>query len=187
MSGITDPCLWCDETHPDCANCQRADMICHYAAQRMLCTSSTLLDQREQTWSSTSSPQSQNTHGRNAAGFDMLDLSLMHHYNLMTSTSLFDEKQQNLWQVQIPNEAYSCPLLMHCVLAITALHLVSSDPAESSSLLDRALLHHAVSLQLFNREITDISSANAHVLCAYSVLLIVWAYALFATQKDRPL
>ncbi|KAE8422827.1 putative Zn(II)2Cys6 transcription factor [Aspergillus pseudocaelatus] len=177
----------CDETHPECANCQRAGIICHYATPRIFCASSALPDHREQTLSSVSSPQSQDKQGRNDARFDTLDLRLMHHYTLMTSTSLFDGRQQDLWQAEIPTEAYSCPLLMHGVLAIAALHLVSSGSAESSSLVDRALHHHTISLQIFNREISDISSTNAHVLFAYSVLLIVWAYASFSTKKDRPL
>lgn len=134
-----------------------------------------------------SSSQLQDTPDQDNVGFDMLDLNLMHHYTLVTSTSLFDEKQQHLWQVEIPTEAYSCPLLMHGVLAIAALHLVSSDSTNSSSLLDRALHHHTISLHFFNRQIASISSANAHILFAYSVLLLVWAYASFAIKKDRPL
>ncbi|KAI9927420.1 hypothetical protein MW887_003033 [Aspergillus wentii] len=109
----------------------------------------------------------------------------MHHFTLVTSASLFEDNQQRLWQEEIPLQASSCPLLMHGILAIAALHLALSTPAESSSLLDRALHHHTLSLQLFNRQITTSNSSNAHLHFSYTVLLIVWAYGSVVPMDDQ--
>ncbi|RAH75755.1 putative Zn(II)2Cys6 transcription factor [Aspergillus japonicus CBS 114.51] len=174
----------CDEMRPNCANCQRADLSCHYVLRMQESTSSARRVNIEQNISP-ASPQAQAAPDRKGGEFDLLDLRLMHHFTLVISASLFEDRQQSLWQEEVPIQAASCPLLMHGILAISALHLALSKLEEVSLHFDRALYHHTLSLQIFNREITASNSSNVHLHFAFSILLIVWAYGSSAAVDDQ--
>lgn len=111
----------------------------------------------------------------------MLDLALMHHYTTTTSVSLFGEDQRELWQVEVPIMARASRLLMHGLLATSALHMafLLKDDASRSTYTNRALYHHGLGLQLFNADITALSNenSNSHVLFTFGLLLVIWAYA----------
>ncbi|KAL4924982.1 uncharacterized protein BDV17DRAFT_284302 [Aspergillus undulatus] len=113
--------------------------------------------------------------------FDMLDLSLMHHYTTTTSISLFGEEQRELWQIEVPIMARSSSLLMHGLLATAALHMafLNKDDSDSSVYTSRALYHHSLGLELFNAHITSLSAenSNSHVLFTFGLFLVIWAYA----------
>ncbi|KAL4953203.1 hypothetical protein BDW69DRAFT_200340 [Aspergillus filifer] len=157
----------CDETHPSCANCQRAGLECHYTT-RSHTTLPTLPTPLPQTPASN-------------ATFDILDLTLMHHYTANTSISLFGEAQRILWQIEVPLMARSSPLLMHGLLATAALHMayLNKDDSDSSVYTSRALYHHSLGLGLFKAGISGLRAENrdSPVLFTFGLCLVIWAYA----------
>ncbi|KAL4905481.1 hypothetical protein BDW74DRAFT_177849 [Aspergillus multicolor] len=167
----------CDETHPICRNCQRASLDCHYAAQ---CSPSIPSTPSTQPSPSTNiAPLLPPAATESSASFDMLDLSLMHHYATVTSVSLFGEEQKELWQIEIPIMARSNPLLMHGLLATAALHLAFLHKDSPAAYTNRALHHHSLGLELFNAEITTLSAENSKspILFTFGLFLVLWAYA----------
>ncbi|KAL4990777.1 hypothetical protein BDW68DRAFT_27254 [Aspergillus falconensis] len=157
----------CDETHPSCRNCQRAGMVCHYTAQSSPDTGAA------QSFPQLLSPAEPRT------SFDMLDLTLMHHYTTVTSVSLFGEEQKELWQTEVPIMARSSPLLMHGLLATAALHMAFLYKSSPSTFIDRALHHHSIGLELFNAEISTLSAENSKspALFTFGLILVIWSYA----------
>ncbi|KAL4998908.1 hypothetical protein BDV10DRAFT_200919 [Aspergillus recurvatus] len=157
----------CDETHPSCQKCQRAGMACHYTAQSSPITGA-----------AQSIPQLLlPTESRTS--FDMLDLTLMHHYTTVTSVSLFGEEQKELWQTEVPVMARSSPLLMHGLLATAALHMAFLYKNSPSTFIDRALHHHSLGLELFNAEISTLSAENVKspALFTFGLIVVIWSYA----------
>ncbi|RDW68968.1 Zn(II)2Cys6 transcription factor [Aspergillus mulundensis] len=161
----------CDETHPACRNCQRASKDCHYAAQSSPSTRSTPSNSIPQLLPPAATESS--------PSFDLLDLSLMHHYATVTSVSLFGEEQKELWQTEIPIMARSSPLLMHGLLATAALHMAFLHKDSPVAFTNRALHHHSLGLELFNGEIATLSAENSKspVLFTFGLFLVIWAYA----------
>ncbi|KAI9375671.1 hypothetical protein BJX61DRAFT_92765 [Aspergillus egyptiacus] len=173
----------CDETHPSCENCQRASMACHYAAQSQNRSQSRSSGEETALLLTNGATQITSSIVTNCAtpepSFDMLDLNLMHHYTAVTSISLFGEEQRELWQVEVPVMARSSPLLIHGLLATSALHMTFLHKEDSSLYTTRALHHHGIGLRLFNENITTLSSeaSNSHVLFTFGIFLVIWAYA----------
>ncbi|KAL6229227.1 hypothetical protein BDW75DRAFT_108251 [Aspergillus navahoensis] len=157
----------CDETHPSCQNCQRASMICHYTAQSS-----------PNSGAARSIPQLL-TPAESRTSFDMLDLTLMHHYTTVTSVSLFGEEQKEVWQTEVPIMARSSALLMHGLLATAALHMAFISKNSPSTFIDRALHHHTLGLELFNTEISALSAENCKspALFTFGLMLVIWSYA----------
>ncbi|KAL4912915.1 hypothetical protein BDW62DRAFT_206066 [Aspergillus aurantiobrunneus] len=171
----------CDERHPSCGNCQRAGMECHYAVQSQSKAQSHSPSDEMLSSASVMPPIMLPVATEPIPRLDMLDLSLMHHYTTVTSVSLFGEEQKDVWQTDVPIMARSSPLLMHGLLATAALHMafLQRESSPSSTLTSRALHHHTLGLQLFNADITTLSSedSNSHVLFTFALFLVIWAYA----------
>ncbi|KAL4964029.1 Zn(II)2Cys6 transcription factor [Aspergillus stella-maris] len=193
----------CDETHPLCANCQRAGLDCHYTARSQSQPPSAANSPRYEFGTPSPHSTTSPTGGGGCNGipqsatlptplpqtptpasnstFDMLDLSLMHHYTANTSTSLFGEAQRILWQIEIPHMARSSPLLMHGLLATAALHMayLTKDESDSAVYTSRALYHHSLGLGLFNAGISGLRAENrdSPVLFTFGLCLVIWAYA----------
>lgn len=116
--------------------------------------------------------------------FDLLDLTLMNHFTAVTSLIMFSgEKQHHLWQRNIPFEARSHPLLMHGLLSVAALHLAQSEPHDAMYRL-RALHHHDLGLQLFNKQLSNVTPENSQTLFAFGIMLVVWVYASPTASKQ---
>ena len=110
--------------------------------------------------------------------FDHLDMMLMHHYSTDTCKHLFKGAQQaQVWQHDIPALAGSNAVLLHGILAVTAVHYAWREPARRNLYRSRALYHHALGLPKFQEMVASASSETAEVIVAYAILLSLWMYA----------
>ena len=75
-------------------------------------------------------------------------------------------------------------MLMHAILSVSALHLAHLEPSEKSDYYIRALHHHNIGLQLFNSQITRLSSANTYPIFTFSIIVAVWVYGSATTNDD---
>ncbi|KAE8153277.1 hypothetical protein BDV25DRAFT_169167 [Aspergillus avenaceus] len=169
----------CNESHPICGQCERASIPCHYSTVSRP-SASTLTVPREP-------HPSLLDHRAIPEGrpqFDLLDITLMHHYTFATAASLFGGEHTDLWQREVPLQAQSNPLLMHGILATAALHLAVLEPTQSSPYWTRALHHHNLGLELYNAQIAHLNSENCQALLTFGIYLVVWAYASPTITRD---
>lgn len=171
----------CDEDRPNCANCQRAGVVCTYDQLKV---------------PSPSSP----AHSASPAGstastlvyehlptFDMLDLSLMHHYTVSTSTGLFaGQDSQVIWQEVMPSQAQSNPLLMHGILALASMDLARTRPNERQIYATRALAHQNAGTRLFRNMLEQLRPSDSHSIFIFSMILPLLAFAFPHACDDPP-
>ncbi|KAH8734128.1 hypothetical protein BGZ61DRAFT_445839 [Ilyonectria robusta] len=105
-----------------------------------------------------------------------MDLGLMNHYTSLTSGTL-PGASLRVWQTEIPKEAISYPFLMHQILAVSAFHLASLQPARSQIHFTQALQHQQHAICGINAEVSNVTSGNCHALFAASSLLFIGALA----------
>ncbi|MAD82234.1 MAG: hypothetical protein CL912_04665 [Deltaproteobacteria bacterium] len=114
-------------------------------------------------------------------------MTLMHHYVTSTCEELFmGAPQKHVWQHEIPALSASNIILMHGLLAVTAIHCAWKEPARRNIYRARALHHHGLSLPIFQDMIASASSETAVVIVAYSVLLSIWVYAFPDIAAEQP-
>jgi hypothetical protein len=103
----------------------------------------------------------------------------MHHYSVYTTLSLSEDAEIiRLWKVAIPEEALKYPFLMQGLLALSALHLTSSRPADRALWIPLALKHQNIALSLFRSIIPTINEHNCHALFTLSILISITSMAL---------
>ncbi|CAD0109891.1 unnamed protein product [Aureobasidium uvarum] len=172
----------CDEGRPNCANCQRASVVCTYDQLKVP--------------SSPAQSASQSPNGSTASTlvfdhsptFDMLDLSLMHYYTVSTSLGIFaGQGSREIWQELVPNEAQSNPLLMHGVLALASMDLARTRPNERQIYATRALAHQNAGTRLFRTMLEQGRTSDTHhVLMIFSMMLAILAFAFPHACDDPP-
>jgi hypothetical protein len=110
--------------------------------------------------------------------FDLLDMTLMHQYATDTCKRLFmGDRHIQVWQHDIPALAASNAILLHGILAITAVHYAWKEPVRRGVYRSRALYHHALGLPKFQEMVASASPRTAEVIVAYAILLGLFAYA----------
>ncbi|KPM43670.1 hypothetical protein AK830_g2843 [Neonectria ditissima] len=114
------------------------------------------------------------------------DLNLMNHYTTLTSGTL-PGASQRVWQTEVPKEAVAHPFLMHQILAVSAFHLASLQPAQSQAHFTQAFQHQQHAIGGINAEVSHVTSRNCHALFAASSLLFIGSFAVStpALHKTR--
>lgn len=106
-----------------------------------------------------------------------LELKLIHHFTAVTSQTFSDTKEQKqAWQVEIPTIAYEANYLMDAILAVSALHLRSSNPGDQN--LIRASHGYMASA------LAQYSSLLNSGLCEYNAEALFSTSALIAFQAS---
>jgi hypothetical protein len=100
-------------------------------------------------------------------------MELLHFWTTTTSRTL-DPMQ--LWQVTIPEIAFSHDFLMHEILAVAALHLARTRPARAGIYNTASDRHHQIALKFF-QDIPDIDRQNCHATLACASLITVYSWA----------
>ncbi|KAF2111483.1 hypothetical protein BDV96DRAFT_582242 [Lophiotrema nucula] len=171
-----------DERQPICRGCARLRLECNYSHPRPSTTpestSSTPLSMSLELEQSVSHVAEDHSASQSRPGFDLLDLTLMHHYATNTCQHLFTgDRQAQVWQHYIPNLGASNGVLMHGILAVTALHQAWKNPLDRDLYRTRALHHHGIGLPLFKSMVASASPETAEIIVAYVILLGIWIYA----------
>ncbi|KAK3368379.1 hypothetical protein B0H63DRAFT_75701 [Podospora didyma] len=174
----------CDEIEPICGRCLRTRSNCYYPRQAARNTNAS--DETGPPWTAarhlSAPPQP-------PSSFDLLDMTLMHHYATDTCKHLFmGSWQVQLWQYDIPALAASHVVLLHGILAVTAIHYAGREnatPAQRDLCATRSLHHHSLSLPRFQAMVASASAETAPVIVAYAVLLGLWVYAFPQVAADE--
>ncbi|KAI3602383.1 c6 transcription [Moniliophthora roreri] len=120
----------CDEVHPICGSCNRRNTDCVWPDSMKSADSPTSQSEEpslplvRQSHNPSPSPSSQLL--LPSMLLDMTSLKLMHHYSLVTSTTLqHNPSALFVHQFVIPGMAFREPPIMHALFALTSIHLHS--------------------------------------------------------------
>lgn len=161
-----------------CRNCQRSQVACIY---------NNTTAERSDGSPAQASPASSVTQS-DTLSFDLLDLGLMNHWTRVTAVESFPAYQQHIWQKIIPQEAQTQPMLMHGILAFSAIHLACVNPeaADRTMYRIRGLYHQTQGSHIFRSMLNSISKGNAHNLFAFSLILGVLTFASPCLTQTLP-
>ncbi|KAJ0416478.1 C6 zinc finger domain protein [Aspergillus carlsbadensis] len=162
----------CDEVRPACGSCRKKTLACVFKSVGPALASNhsnlaTDIARHDQ-----------------PSALPLRDLELMHHWHTATVDTLASAKPlQDVIRVAMPHEGLRYPFLMHSVLAVAAVHLAHSTPADRrQGYLETAMMHHNRSLTLCAPFVKNITRQNCHALFAFSCLVPIF---VFASQTSR--
>ena len=114
------------------------------------------------------------------------DHKLLEHFKAITYQEIGnDATSRQVWRTDVPDIAAKHPFLMHGVLACSALHLASINPAERQRYQLIAAHHQSIALPEFRAEIENPNVDNCIPLLVFTQLLIIHCFA--ADQHDEDL
>lgn len=101
-----------------------------------------------------------------------------------------NEATRPIWEMIILQEALHAPLLMHGILAISALHLSHlREDGRHVQWLDVAIAHKNTALSMFSEQLSNISQQNAKVMMIFAGLAFAFSLASalnMNTSEDGP-
>lgn len=186
----------CSEGKPSCTHCTRHHVSCVYdvtpGAPTQLVPSKCSPTQSQNLGSPSGCPV---THTRKPSYFDLSrpqhlfdlkDMELLHHWNLVTSESMVESPSSaEVWRIHFPRIAFQHPYVMHSLLSIAALHVAYLNPSRRHSSIIDAGCHHAKALEGFHEAINHIGADNGDAVFATATLLFFHAFiTLSQLQHD---
>ncbi|EMD65253.1 hypothetical protein COCSADRAFT_36572 [Bipolaris sorokiniana ND90Pr] len=186
----------CSEGKPSCTHCTRHHVSCVYdiapGAPTQPASSEYSPTQSENLASPSGSPVRHTykpsyidlSHPQHL--FDLKDMELLHHWNLVTSGSMVDSPSSaEIWRIHFPRVAFQHPYVMHSLLSIAALHVAYLNPSRRHSSIIDAGCHHAKALKGFHEVINHIGADNGDAVFATATLLFFHAFiTLSQLQHD---
>ncbi|KAI9832806.1 MAG: hypothetical protein M1819_004026 [Sarea resinae] len=171
----------CDDQRPVCGNCARREETCEFSSLALVSSSRRPLTLRPPPVISVIAAQP-------SAGFTLQDLELLHHFSTVVCFTLAGQpKLQRMWQISVPKAAASHAFLMHCLLAVSAAHLVHSHLGDCESYRIAAVKHQDLSLSLFRPQLHHVTPENCEALIACASLLVVLALLPGMSKKQDPI
>ena len=116
------------------------------------------------------------------------DLHLLHHFTTSTYLTLTKGPRTELWQKDVPAQAFRHPFLLHQLLATAAFHLAYLNPQERNKYAMQASHHQSLAIRGIREVLLlpggGINSDNCHAIFPTSSLLFVGALAASSTGED---
>ncbi|KAL6232832.1 hypothetical protein BDW75DRAFT_216718 [Aspergillus navahoensis] len=194
----------CDETRPVCSNCRQREEECEYVTEasyiwagddsprpgkrRVAPPKQTAGDARatpETPFRLLDRPSSAETPLLNPP-LDMTQLRLLVNWQHETCDYFSrDTETRVVWQINLVDEALKAPPLMHGILAVSALHLVLSDPGQDQAFwLSLATAHKGQALQSLREGLNNVTPDNARSMMGLSSLVVAYAFGSALTGID---
>ncbi|KAF7859688.1 hypothetical protein EAF04_008767 [Stromatinia cepivora] len=174
----------CDEAKPSCFYCAKHSIDCQYPT--IILGS---LAPQHTTESNVSTPQPQSASiifstpsippsvppGPN---WSTRDLELLHFYTVSTCFTISNlSHSQQIWQQAIPQLAFSHPILLRSLLAVSALHLGRSSPDREHEFRLEASEYYGFAVQEFRAAISQVKEDNCHAAFGCAVFIFIYAWA----------
>jgi hypothetical protein len=160
----------CDFQKPSCSNCSRRREQCSFqlsASPRSPVDSSGVINQSSE--------------------LNVEDLELMHHFSTVVCLTLSENKQiLHVWQCVVPKQALRHLYLMHCVLGLSALHLIHTSPQDSEVYRRAAIRHQDIAVATFRPLLVNITAENCDALWASSALTVMFGAAQYQVLPETP-
>ena len=168
----------CDERPPRCANCIKWGKTCDYELLGFQPSRASTPPKGGPQTRKNKKVTKRIFIPRSPPEMNLIQLELMHHYSIYTSSTLLDATDPGLnWDAVVPHQALSHEFLMHAVLAVSALHIVHLRGLTESTegYLVQARSHHNEAFKLFRSDITEITSKNCTAAVTFSVLVLIFS------------
>ena len=111
----------------------------------------------------------------------------MNHFDTVTAIDLFPTDQARIaWQTVMPREAQTYPLLMHGILAISAVHVSCLNESKAATHRIRALHHQNTAILMYREALSTMTKENAHALFGFSMILAILAFASPRLSETPP-
>jgi hypothetical protein len=123
----------------------------------------------------------------------ILDLELLHNFSTKTCVSISEQAEQShFYQTGFITEALKTDYVLHCLLGLSAFHLVhqhqellQSAPEQQQpairAKMERYLLaahaHHNAGISAFRQTLTSLTEENCHALFAGATLIVITSFA----------
>jgi hypothetical protein len=107
-------------------------------------------------------------------------MELMHHYSdhVVNTPLAASENIQRLWKTTIPQQALQHAMLLHGLLALSALSLAYMRPAESAKYLSLCDKHQTIAIAGYRTVLNgEITPHNAHALFALASTISISSMA----------
>ncbi|KAE8371900.1 hypothetical protein BDV26DRAFT_275237 [Aspergillus bertholletiae] len=196
----------CDEKRPQCSNCDNRRDTCCYATSGPLLWAETggeCYTKRQEMMMSSPEQGIPNNYSHDIVThhachktstmiqFNISHLKLLLNWTTSTCRSISrNHADSQVWQSIIPQQALSCPYLMHGIFAVSALHLALSGDFhgnERHALIETAELHQSEAIKMFTKQVDQMAPLEYNASFALSSLLIGFAFAFplsVATQHQ---
>ena len=116
--------------------------------------------------------------------FSTQDLELIFHYTLYTSLTLATSKSdEELWQLVVPQEAFSSHFLMYGLLSISSLHIAHLRPSNAECYKNLGAQHCSSAMELLKPVLQGLGSGDADAVATFIPLLTSIS---FATLPELP-
>ncbi|KAH7024185.1 hypothetical protein EDB80DRAFT_699290 [Ilyonectria destructans] len=149
----------CDEQRPSCLNCIKRGTRCDF------------LTSQTPTTPSVTTPN--------------LELELLHHFTVSTSSTLTTEPQvRDLWRVLVPQIGFSTRYILDGVFGLAGLHMGRYNPGRRDQLLSQATHFHTLSLEQALPLIPAIAPQNSSHLFLFGVLTLLFCLARPKREDD---
>lgn len=113
----------------------------------------------------------------------------MHHFTAATYATLWDQNHssyKDVWQMNVPKEAFAQPFLLHSLLALAALHKATLGGSDNENrCLVSAVKHHSLALAKSKPALVSLSKENCDALFLFSASIVLFALALPVCDKRR--
>jgi hypothetical protein len=110
------------------------------------------------------------------------DIELTHHYTAVAHRTLYSPcpHAYTALQQDVPREALKSPLLLHQLLAFSALHLAYLNPEDRYQYLIQASQHQGITISGMTSALTKpVTSTDCHALYGSSIFVIISAFGTF--------
>jgi hypothetical protein len=182
----------CDETKPNCVNCQKYGQTCAYPIRKTPLSPNDSPNQPISTPSSVEGShigQTQDTteaHSQDPC-LNIDHLRLLHHFTTVTAKTLVAEPgAEDVFHTYAIKIAFDFPFLLQGVLAIAALHLSRTETSLREDYLNQAKRHHAAALSQFRNDITSIDASNFEAVLCFVGMLDAYSVAQPVDTQDSP-
>lgn len=156
--------LKCDETRPRCQRCQRSDQTCSFS-------------QQSARWDLAANDEIPNID----------DMFLLHHFFTASRDFSVDDTRQEPSADDPVALGFTHHYLLHSILALSALHLHSTDLLEHRH-YDLAISHHDAAIRQARPHLLYVEKHHAEALFWFSVFTSLFAFAepLIRPTSNKP-
>ena len=99
------------------------------------------------------------------------EMELLHHFSTSTCYTITRlPVNQTVWQIKVPQIAFSFPFLLRSVLALSALHLAFLNPERHDYYVAQANLHHDIALRTVSAVMCNLNDHNAPAVYLFSTI-----------------
>ncbi|KAJ5727856.1 C6 transcription factor [Penicillium malachiteum] len=115
----------------------------------------------------------------------VFDMEIFHHYMISTCFTLSRTPiVQAIWRDEVPRVGFTMPAVLHATLAVSALHLASTDPSKRERCIAQAHMHHEIAVRTVTPNLPSLATDNGAGIFLFSSLTCIFACASAGSENN---